>query len=125
MGMRSRLRFCFCIFLCAAGWAAEKPVAPLTGEGFARYLHGMPANGRVEVTMRIVAELGGAGRVAGPEVMRFLKAPDPSSRLAAARALGYIGYEPAAPALREALNDPDDVRLSWIAAESLGRLRDP
>ena len=125
MGMRSKLRFWLGVVLLATTAWADRSVEPLTGEDFARYLHDLPIDSRVPATLRNVAELGDAGRAAGPEVLRFLNAPDPGSRLAAARALGFIRYQPALPALLAALDDPVDVRLNWVAAESLGRLRNP
>jgi len=53
----------------------------------------------------------------------LLDSPDWNIRLAAARALGYISYEPAVKQLVGLLQDPTDVRLNWVAAESLGRLQ--
>jgi len=44
-------------------------------------------------------------------------------RWGAARALGYIGYEDGAQPLIAALDNQDDWRLVFAAAESLGRLR--
>jgi HEAT repeat protein len=70
-----------------------------------------------------LAMVGPAGRDAGPAVVGLLSHPDADVRLAAARALGFIGYAPAAPALVEKLDAPDDLRMNWVAADSLGRLR--
>ena len=69
-----------------------------------------------------LAMVGPAGSDAGPVVVRLLSHPDADVRLAAARALGFIGYAPAAPALVEKLDAPDDLRMNWVAANSLGRL---
>ena len=69
-----------------------------------------------------LAMVGPAGSDAGPVVVGLLSHPDADVRLAAARALGFIGYAPAAPALVEKLDAPDDLRMNWVAADSLGRL---
>ena len=87
-----------------------------------------------------IAALGPAGVAAGPALLallsgdaadRALAAAPPAMfafddaaalRVAAARALGAVGYRPAVPRLLEALDDPRDVRLNWAAAEALGRL---
>lgn len=74
------------------------------------------------VLLRDTAELGARAGDAGPEVTKLLGHPDWDIRLAAARTLGFIGHTEAIPALIEALNDPTDVRLNRMAAESLGRL---
>lgn len=73
--------------------------------------------------LRDVAQTGHAGRASGPVLVDLLHHPDGDVRLGAARALGYVGYEPAAEALVPLLEDGADVRLNWVAAESLGRLR--
>ena len=43
--------------------------------------------------------------------------------MAAARTLGFIDYQAAVPLLIQAINDSSDVRLDWVAVQSLGRLR--
>ncbi|MFC0682572.1 HEAT repeat domain-containing protein [Lysobacter korlensis] len=75
------------------------------------------------VALRDVAVLGRAGRSAGPKVVELLHAPDWELRIAAATALGEIGYEPAIPLLAKVAQDPTDVRLQWVAVRALGRLR--
>lgn len=73
--------------------------------------------------LRDLAEAGHAGRASGPVLIELLGHPDWEVRQGAARALGFIGYELAADALVPLLDEPTDVRLNWIAAESLGRMR--
>jgi hypothetical protein len=89
------------------------------GDIFARRLRTSPD----VVALRDVAAVGTAGRAAGPEIVRLLDHPDWDIRVAAARVIGYIGYMPAANALVRILDQSSDVRLVWVAAESLGRLR--
>lgn len=74
------------------------------------------------IVLRDLAEVGRAGVGAGPTVVRLLGSEDWNLRLAAARALGYIGYADASQPLIDLLDDPTDVRMNWVAAESLGRL---
>ena len=76
------------------------------------------------VTLRDLAEIGAAGRDAGPAVVKILE-HEPDLRAAAARTLGYIGYAEATPELVAALDDPMDARVAWAAAMSLGRLNAP
>lgn len=75
------------------------------------------------LTLRDLAETRSAGVDAGPVVTRLLQHEDGAMRTAAARTLGFIGYRDASSELIEALTAPEDVRLNWAAAESLGRLR--
>lgn len=90
--------------------------------------------------LQTLAELGAAGVDAGPAVLalldettaarvaanapmaRLLGADADGVRVAAVRALGAIGYAPAATRLVMLLDDPRDVRVNWAAAEALGRL---
>lgn len=74
-------------------------------------------------TLRDLAILGRAGRSAGPKVVELLRAPDWELRIAAATALGEIGYKPGTARLVEVAQDPSDVRLQWVAVRALGRLR--
>lgn len=75
------------------------------------------------LTLRNIAELGEDGRDAGEEVVKILRGDTWTSRVAAARTLGFIDYQAAVPLLIQAINDPTDVRLNWVAVQSLGRLR--
>jgi hypothetical protein len=75
------------------------------------------------LSLRDLARAGPRGESAGPVVADLLNSPDWDVRIAAARALGFIEYQPAADSLVALLNDATDVRLNWIAAESLGRMR--
>ena len=75
------------------------------------------------ITFASLAALGNDAITAGPVLVEFLVKPDPEVRLGAARALGLIGHRPAAHHLLPLLAEPDDWRLAFAAAESLGRLR--
>lgn len=78
---------------------------------------------QAKLALRDIAELGPDGRDAGEEVLRFLLHDDWEVRVAAARTLGFIDYQPSVPLLINAINEPSDVRLNWAAVQSLGRLR--
>jgi HEAT repeat protein len=71
-----------------------------------------------------IAGLRDIGRSAGPDVMALLGNENPDVALAAARALAYIDYREGADSLIPLLSAPDDWRLAYVAAESLGRLAD-
>ncbi len=74
--------------------------------------------------LRDIAELGPKAMNAGPDIAILLNHDDGEIRLSAARTLGYIQYRPAAPELIALLNEPTDVQLNWVAAESLGRMHE-
>jgi HEAT repeat protein len=76
-----------------------------------------------QFVLRDIAALGEGGREAGARVAALLDSSDRTVRVAAARTLGLIGYRPSASALAAALEDTDDWRLVYVAAEALGRLR--
>ena len=91
------------------------------GEIFAERLR----HGRYDVTLfRDLSETGNTGHDAGPVLVELLQSEDWDTRLHAARTLGYIGYRPAVPMLASMLERQEDVRLNWVAAESLGRMLD-
>lgn len=92
--------------------------SPLAGEIYAQSLRAGPNY----LLLRDLAETGAAGRSAGQVVTELLRHPDWEIRIAAARTLGFIGYDESADALIALLDDPADVRLHWVAVESLGRL---
>lgn len=71
-----------------------------------------------------LANSGPAGMDAGPVVTDLLNHSNLEIRLAAARALGYIKYQESVPNLIALLDEPLDVRLNWVAAESIGRIAD-
>jgi HEAT repeat protein len=73
--------------------------------------------------LRDIAALRDGGREAGGRVVDLLTSSDRTVRVAAARTLGVIGYRPSTSALIAALDDADDWRLVYVAAEALGRLR--
>lgn len=75
------------------------------------------------VFFRDIAALGKNGVSAGPELVQYLHHDDWSVQINAARALGYIGYSQAIQPLVELLDNTDNWRLVFVAAESLGRLR--
>jgi len=74
------------------------------------------------IALRDLAEIGKAGRDAGPAVMAILERA-PGLRPEAIKTLGYIGYQPAVPALVAALDDPVDVRVALASTAALGRLQ--
>jgi HEAT repeat protein len=76
-------------------------------------------------TLRDLAETGVAAQAAGPKLIELLDHDNWEVRLAAARALGYVEYAPAAAALIDLLDEPSDIRLNWVAAEALGMMRNP
>jgi HEAT repeat protein len=90
----------------------------LAGQIYAQRLRASPDY----LVLRDLAETGAAGRSAGPVVTELLGHQDWKIRIAAARTLGFIGYHESADALIALLDDPADVRLHWVAVESLGRL---
>lgn len=73
--------------------------------------------------LRDIAELGAGGNDAGKPIANLLNSKDMEKRREAARTLGFIEYTPAAPRLMQLLNEPSDVILNWVAAESLGRMK--
>jgi len=92
--------------------------SPLSGKIYAEMLKKDPDR----LILRDLAEVGKPARDAGEEVTKLLGHPDWHTRRAAARALGFIGYDPATPQLIALLGDERDVQMNWIAAQSLGRL---
>lgn len=73
--------------------------------------------------IRKLAEQGTLAKYAGPDLVKDLQAEDWDVRVAAARAIGYVGFEDAIDALVPLLQRNDDWRVAYSAAESLGRLR--
>ena len=74
------------------------------------------------LVFRDLSEIRENGRAAGSEVVKFLGHEAWDLRVGAARCLGYIGYTEGTQALIDVLADPNDWRLVYVAAESLGRL---
>lgn len=72
---------------------------------------------------RDIAQAGDCAKDAGPELAKLLQHADGRLRLAAARTIGFIGYQDASARLLELMDDPFDVRIHVVAAESLGRLK--
>ncbi|MDH5763792.1 MAG: HEAT repeat domain-containing protein [Nitrospinota bacterium] len=81
------------------------------------------ANGGDKLVLRDIAELGTSGNEAGVAIIDLLDSDDMEKRLMAARTLGFIKYTPATSKLIQLLNEPSDVQLNWVAAESLGRMK--
>jgi HEAT repeat protein len=75
-----------------------------------------------DILLRDIAEKGENLRDVGPAVVEELSSDDWDLRVAAARALGYIGFVQAESALVATLSDVRDWRLPYVSAESLGRL---
>jgi len=70
-----------------------------------------------------LAEMGTTAESAVPIVVSALSDPYWESRVAAARALGFMGTEKCIEVLRELLVNEDDWRLVFVSVESLGRLK--
>jgi hypothetical protein len=73
--------------------------------------------------IRDLARQGTLAKYAGPDLLKDLEGDDWDVRAAAARAIGYVGFEDATDALIPLLHHKEDWRLVYSAAESLGRLR--
>ena len=76
---------------------------------------------RDEFVLRDLAEVGAAGRSAGPTVTPLLEEAS-ERRVWAATTLGFIGYREAIPALVRTLEQPVDPLLAWASANALARL---
>lgn len=74
-----------------------------------------------EYILRDLAEVGIAGRSAGPKVTALLEDVS-DQRVWAATTLGFIGYREAIPALVNALDQQVDPLLVWASAHALARL---
>jgi HEAT repeat protein len=74
------------------------------------------------IGFRNIAALGTNGHDAGLALMKYLKDPDWDLRVGAIRALGFVGYEPAAEALTKQLSCVKDWRIALSATEALARL---
>jgi hypothetical protein len=74
--------------------------------------------------LRELAELGSGGQPAIKRVIALLGNSDWDIRTAAARTLGYFGSRQAVTPLLGVLNNAENWQLSFVAAESLGRLGD-
>ncbi len=83
----------------------------------------MLASGVDRLLLRDIAALGVTAQALGVEIMPLLNSTERETRLLAARTLGFIGYTPAAPQLIKLMNEPMDVFLTRVSAESLGRLK--
>lgn len=76
-----------------------------------------------QAKLRDVAGLGKAGYDAGEIITRQLNGKDLATTVLAARTLGFIEYTPAAQRLTPFLTAQANAQLSWVAAESLGRMK--
>ena len=70
-----------------------------------------------------ISELREHGAAAGPVAVKLLTSKEWEVRVEAARTLGQIGYQESADELIKLLQRPDDWRLVFSAAESLGLLK--
>jgi hypothetical protein len=100
----------------------DSSVAPLVGEKCkpsAAALEATPVHS--VICIRDVALFGGNGRGAGPNLMPLLQSKNGAELATAIAVLGYIGYDEAIPAIREAIRAPD-WRVVQAAVLSLGWL---
>jgi HEAT repeat protein len=100
----------------------DSSVAPLVGEKCkpsAAALEATPVQS--VICIRDVALFGGNGRGAGPNLMPLLQSKNGAELATAIAVLGYIGYDEAIPAIREAIRAPD-WRVVQAAVLSLGWL---
>ena len=126
MKTQVRCLLSFCLALSAVHYAA--PQDSTASAVLPRLLRQLEASttadsDRIIIALRDLAALGSAARAASPEVAALLANPEPDVRVAAARALGFIGFDD--PERLTALLDDPDTRLGWVVAETLGRLRNP
>ena len=110
--------------ICVAS-AAQESLVPRIIERFER--EAGRQSDLLPSTLRTLAGYGPEARAASPAITKLIESEKPAIRIAAVRALGYIGHDDArqlTPKLVPFLDDVD-VHMSWVAAETLGRLRDP
>ena len=74
---------------------------------------------------RFLAEQRGKGIVAGPIIADYLNNPYWDIRVAAARAIGFIGFQRANPSLIRFLANEEDWQLVWASVEALGQASGP
>lgn len=74
------------------------------------------------IHLRDIAEMRENARGAGPAVVALLTGTKHEVRVAAARTLGFIGYDGASTPLIKLIEKEDDWQLVYVATESLGRL---
>ena len=72
--------------------------------------------------LRDIAAFGPTAVDAGVVLMNLFTSMDAEAKILTVRTLGYIGYRPSIPYLIPLLNEPNDVVLNLITAETLGRL---
>jgi hypothetical protein len=111
--------------LLVSAHASAEPAAtgdPAAGQALAAALAKDPEAARLMVQL---AMLGPSGRAAEPLLLHLLEHDDLEVRRAAARTLGYVGDSRAAGPLIAALGNVVDWQFAQIAAESLGRIKEP
>lgn len=99
----------------------EQVLVAIRSRHAGRILGARLSSGQAAFVLRDLADVGAAGRDAGPQVMSILER-DTRLRAAAAAALGYIGYDEAVPVLVDLLDDPVDITAVWAATRALGQL---
>lgn len=80
-------------------------------------------SGDRQFTLRTLFWMGPKAMELGPQVTEFLDQSDWDLRLEAIKTLGQIGYRPAITRLTAELENQEDWRAVYFAAEALGRLR--
>jgi HEAT repeat protein len=105
---------------------AREAILQVGGDGTLEVIRKMLSTSTEKEKVLIpIGALGERGHELGPSVKPSLSSQDEAERVAAAYALGRIGYAESWPELVAALNNQDDPVLAGSAAESLGRLRVP
>ncbi|NOY00642.1 MAG: HEAT repeat domain-containing protein [Verrucomicrobia bacterium] len=74
------------------------------------------------LSFRAIASFGEHGKSVGSALVQYLNYKDWDVKIGAVAALGYIEYDQASPSLIEVLENKNDWRLVYVAAESLGRI---
>ena len=118
---RHRIVWLGIVFAVATG-SMTSPAADNAAKILARRLGQAQDSLQTTLVLRDIAQLGARGREAGEDVLPLMDDENWDTRVLAARTLGFIDYQPSVPRLVKALDEPADVRLNWVAAESLGRL---
>ncbi|GGA80125.1 hypothetical protein GCM10011521_17960 [Arenimonas soli] len=104
-------------------WEADTALVGIGSRASGRILAERLQDGPDERVLRDIAQVGEAARDAAPALVGLIPHEDSRARILAVSALGEVGGDVAIAALIAALRDERDLRLPWVAARALGRLR--